>query len=147
MAGRYENDKQGFVAGGGAVPSEDSSTNQAKSQFYDLEVPRPHSAIPAGHQNHASLRLIFWGIKYGLTVLVIAAALAAPVIIFRNDRNLDPNDDPDVIAAKQYRNLLFYLFSWLLITWLGSCITDVFILAFPYIFRAVARYEAPSTSA
>jgi hypothetical protein len=131
-------DKQGFITTGGPVPAEDSSGKGSKSsrQFYDLETPRPQSAMPA--KSHSKRwATAAWAVKYFGIVILVAAALAIPIIVFRQSQ-LNEQDTPESEADKQYRQLVFYLFSWFLITWLSACISDMFILLFPYIFRFVA---------
>ena len=128
------NGKQGYLADGGVVPSEGSSGKGSKT-FYELEQPRPQDPMPVD-QGPAKWHLIVWSIRYFLTVVLVAFALCLPAIVLRNDRDPDP-EDPSLEDA-QYRNLIFYLFIWLTVSWLGACVADMFILAFPYIFRSVA---------
>ena len=132
------NDKQGFVAVGRAVPTEDSSGKESKSshQFHELEIPRPQSAMPVKSQSGRRVT-IYWMVKYYLTVILVATALAIAVIVFRTAQLTD-DDTLESAYDKQYRQLVFYLFCWLLITWLSACVSDMFILLFPYIFRFVA---------
>lgn len=132
------NDKQGFVAVGGPVPAGDSSGKGSKSshQFHELEIPRPQSVMPIKSQSKR-WSTITWAVKYYLTVILVAMALAIPVIVFRTAQLTD-DDTLESAEDKQYRQLVFYLFCWFLVTWLSACVTDMFILLFPYIFRFVA---------
>jgi hypothetical protein len=132
------NDKQGFVAVGGPVPAGDSSGKGSKSshQFHELEIPRPQSVMPIKSQSKR-WSTITWAVKYYLTVILVATALAIPVIVFRTAQLTD-DDTLESAEDKQYRQLVFYLFCWFLVTWLSACVTDMFILLFPYIFRFVA---------
>jgi hypothetical protein len=132
------NGKQGFVAVGGPVLTEDNSGKGSKSshQFHELEIPRPQSAMPIKSQSRR-WATIAWAVKYYLTVILVATALAIPIIVFRTAQLTD-DDTLESAQEKQYRQLVFYLFCWFLITWLSACVSDMFILLFPYIFRFVA---------
>jgi len=137
------NDKQGFVVVGGAVPVENSSGKASKSsqQFHELEIPRPHSAMPVKAPSR-KWAMFAWAVKYYLTIILVATVLAIPIIVFRQAQLTD-DDTVESAADKQYRQLVFYLFLWLLITWLSACVSDMLILAFPYIFRFVAGQGLP----
>lgn len=76
-----------------------------------------------------------WVVKYYLTVVLVATALAILIIVFQ--AQLIDNDTVESATDKQYRQVVFYLFLWLLIIWLSACVLDMSILAFPYIFRFV----------
>jgi hypothetical protein len=132
------NEKPGFVTVGRGVPAEDSSGKGSKSshQFHELEIPRPQSAMPVKSQSR-KWAMFAWAIKYFLTAILVATVLAIPIIVFRQAQLTD-DDTLESAADKQYRQLVFYLFCWFLITWLSACVSDMFILLFPYIFRFAA---------
>jgi hypothetical protein len=83
-----------------------------------------------------AMKHVFWALRYIAVILVVGVPLAIPIIIFRDNQQLD---DDESIEQRQYRQLVFYLFSWLLTCWLGFWVSDAFALALPYIFRFVAR--------
>ena len=73
-----------------------------------------------------------------LTIMVpIGIALAVPVIIYRNDQEVLEDESFD---AKQYRQLLFYLFKWLLATWVGGCVSFLLATGLPYLYRFAWRF-------
>lgn len=119
-----------------AGDSKNQTDARTKYEVYDLETPRPKSDFPqkarAGKHHLAG-----WAIKYALIVLGVAIPLIIPVILFRNDQEVD-EDEP--VLSRQYRQLVFYIFCWLLSTWLFGCLTDMLALGFPYLFRFVAKY-------
>ena len=127
-------DKQGSVAAGGAVSGDEGSGKESKTAF-ELEQPRSQEPMQISN-SPGKWSNIMWIIRYFLTVVLVGFALCLPVIILRDDRVPD-EDNPSVLDA-QYRNLIFYLFLWLAISWAGACLADMLILAFPYIFRFVA---------
>lgn len=128
------NEKRGSLTNVGVVSSEQSSAKGSRT-FSELEQPRPQEPMPIDH-GPGKWHLVMWSLRYFLTVVLVGLALCLPAIILRNDRSPDL-DDPSV-EDTQYRNLIFYLFLWLTVSWLGACVADMFILAFPYIFRFVA---------
>lgn len=128
------NDKQGFLADRGVVSSEESSGKGSKTS-YELEQPRPQEPMPIDH-GPGKWRHIIWALRYFLTVVLVGFVLCLPAIILRDDRSLNPQDPS--VEDVQYRNLIFYLFLWLTVSWLGACGADMVILAFPYLFRFVA---------
>ena len=122
--------KQGYTTSSIPVPSEDAS---ARKLSYDHHQ-SPLISQPANSRKQRWSPLA-WGVKYGLVVVLVAVILAIPIIVFRSDEDIDSDES---IASKQYKNLVFYLFAWLEITWLSGCVMDMFILAFPFLFRTVA---------
>lgn len=83
-----------------------------------------------------AMKHVLWAVRYAAVILVVGVPLAIPVIVFRNDQILD---DDETIEQRQYRQLVFYLFAWLLTCWLGFWASNALGLALPYIFRFVAR--------
>jgi hypothetical protein len=122
--------KQGYTISM-PVPSEDAS---ARKLSYDCHQ-SPLVSQPANSRQQR-WSLLAWGVKYGLVVVLVAVILAIPIITFRSDEEIDSDES---LASKQYKNLVFYLFAWLEITWLSGCVMDMFILGFPFLFRTVAR--------
>ena len=78
---------------------------------------------------------VFWAVRYIAVIIVVGVPLAIPIIVFRNDQEVY---DDESIEKKQYRQLVFYLFSWLLTCWLGVWISYAMDLALPHVFRCVA---------
>jgi hypothetical protein len=75
-------------------------------------------------------------IRYFLIVVMVAAAFMGPVIKFSSSEFYNDLDDP---LSRQYQNLLFYTFLWLLVSWLGTVAIDLGAIALPYVFRFVIR--------
>jgi hypothetical protein len=114
------------------VPSEDASARKLSCDYHQSPLV---SSQPANSREQR-WSLLAWSVKYGLVVVLVAVILAIPIITFRSDEEIDSDESP---ASKQYKNLVFFLFAWLEITWLSGCVMDMFILGFPYLFRTVAR--------
>jgi hypothetical protein len=123
---------QDYTASFGPVPSENAS---ARKLSFDYSQSLLKSSQPAASRQKR-WRLLAWAVKYGLVIALVAVILAIPIIVFRTDQEIDSDESP---ASKQYKNLIFYLFIWLEITWLSGCAADMFILAFPFLYRTVAR--------
>jgi hypothetical protein len=80
---------------------------------------------------------LFWAARFSAIVLIISLALALPIIIYRKDSLLP--DDVDVSQERQYAQLIYYIFAWLLTTWCGGCISYALACWLPYLFRFVSR--------
>lgn len=133
--GESQPEKSGFAVASGAVPSDEAS---AKHNSYDFSAPPAKKSDPS-RKRQKRLRLLFWGIRYFLIIILVIVALVVPIVLIGQD--IDINfDDQASVEAKQYKNLAYYLLAWLLVTWVVTCIFDIFILAFPYLFRVIARY-------
>ncbi|KAH8893311.1 hypothetical protein GQ53DRAFT_684923 [Thozetella sp. PMI_491] len=76
-----------------------------------------------------------------LVVVVVGVPLSVPIILYRNDQDLE---DEESIEHKQYRQLLFFLFVWILTSWLGACLSFLAATGLPYLFRFAWRYVNPS---
>jgi hypothetical protein len=92
--------------------------------------------LPRNVATHHRKRLLKWGIRYALVVLFIGIPLAIPVIVFRKNAVADQDTSPE---SEQYRNLVFYIFLWLCLSWAFAVIFDIIALAIPYLFRLIAR--------
>lgn len=124
---------------------------KGNSAFSTSTVPQPDNSIDDKRENSDAdvekssrqsygayiLKNFLWGARFILVIVVVGLPLAGPIIAFRNDQDLE---DDESVERRQYRQLVFYLFSWLLISWLGAWISYALALAFPYLFRFIARY-------
>ena len=125
--------KQAYTSTSRLGSTEEGPSVKKLSHNYDLP---PLKSSQAASLKQERWRLLAWGARYGLTIVVVGIVLAVPIIVYRNDQDLETEES---IETKQYKNLIFYLFAWLEITWLSGCVADMLILAFPYLFRTVAR--------
>ena len=80
-------------------------------------------------------------LRYLLVVVTMGLPLAIPVMACSRYAVIL---DDDVAFSKQTQNLVYYIFLWLLITWLAACASNVLIRCFPYVFRFVAGYVNPA---
>jgi hypothetical protein len=88
------------------------------------------------------LRNLYGPLKFVIIFGVIGALLAIPVIVIDVD-NIESKaalGDLDAFLAQQTRQVLYYVFGWLLISWVGLAISFAVGTALPYIFRFIARY-------
>ena len=124
------------------VLEKDASSSGSASNFQ--AVPPNTYAEYRGHMDsHASIgsrgywtRKVGFLIRYLTAIILIGLPLAIPVILFSGDQELQD----ETAADRQYRNLVFYIFLWLLVTWLSTCFVNIFTHIFPYIFKFVASY-------
>lgn len=87
-------------------------------------------------------KLILWGVRYAAIVIIVGGALLGAMIAAGAAGGAV--DAQTIEEADKYhtQNLVFYLFLWLFIAWIGACFVDIFIMVMPYLFRVIARYVA-----
>jgi Sec-independent protein secretion pathway component TatC len=119
---------------GTAVSRPSSRDRDAKSTTALTSEPKMASSVPAFPSNHQAL---YWIARYVVILLVVGIPLAIPVIVFRHDQDLEDDLSQD---TRQYRQLLFYLFAWMLTSWLGGMVSYGIASGLPYLFRFIARF-------
>jgi len=131
------NDKKG--ATGSETPYMPSYPQQPQvhQEVYLPQKDEPE-AFPAKPPRSFFLRQVFWALRYFSVVIVVAALLLIPVLVTRQSAIVEL-DDP-----RSTTNLIFYLFLWLLVTWLAATLADLAALALPYVYRLLARYFNPA---
>lgn len=78
--------------------------------------------------------------RYVIPTIIIGALLSIPVIIYRDYQDILPEPiDPKAERSQ----LLFFVFAWLLISWLSLWTSFALGTALPYTFRLITRYTAP----
>lgn len=115
------------------MPTSEDAYGQEKPQSSDGIMAEDHTkkASPIGWTE------VFPVIRYLVIIVVIGAPLMVPMILFRHDQQLE---DDETTQAKQNRQLIFYVFAWLLTSWLGLWVSFAIASVFPYVFRFVWRY-------
>jgi hypothetical protein len=88
---------------------------------------------------HKRKRLLLWGIRYFLIVVIVSAGLIVPIAATNNVWDNDFDDNPNLIQTYQRQIVIWNLFLWLLITWAGGVAFDIAIMAFPYMFRFISQ--------
>ncbi|KAK0710046.1 hypothetical protein B0T26DRAFT_653339 [Lasiosphaeria miniovina] len=88
-------------------------------------------------------KYVSWALKYLIIMAVPGLLLAIPIFVTMNNKDLD-DDAIDAADQRQTRQLVFWLFLWLEVSWLGGCVAYGIGCALPYIFRFVARYVNPA---
>ena len=118
-----------------------TSDMATSEDIYGQEKPQSSDGIMAEEPPKKASSIgwteVFPIIRYLVIIVVIGAPLMVPVILFRHDQELE---DDESTQAKQNRQLIFYVFLWLLISWLGLWLSFAIASAFPYVFRFVWRY-------
>ena len=123
-----------------SVPlTSDMRTNE---DVYSQEKPQSSDGITAEEPPKKGSSMMGWAevfpfIRYLVIIVVIGAPLMVPMILFRHDQELE---DDETTQEKQNRQLIFYVFAWLLISWLGLWVSFAIASALPYVFRFVWRY-------
>jgi len=80
--------------------------------------------------------------KFVIIFGVVGVLLAIPVIVIDPDAIMAKAElgDIDAFFAQQTRQVLYYIFAWLMMSWLGLALSFAVGSALPYVFRFVARY-------
>jgi len=110
-----------------------SNSYHSDSQPYKMVQPAP---VSFGKQFK-----INYIIRYVAVVLLIGIPLSIPIIVFRDYAVIS---DDTLALSKQSQNFVYFLFAWLLITWLCAVVSNIFIRAFPHLFRFVAGWVNPA---
>ncbi|KAK4168196.1 putative Mechanosensitive ion channel [Cladorrhinum sp. PSN259] len=84
-------------------------------------------------------------LKFILIFGTVGVILAIPVIVIGNDKVMKKAEITlDEFFAQKDRQTVYYIFLWLLATWICFAIFYMFASALPYIFRFVARFVNPA---
>ncbi|KAK3315965.1 hypothetical protein B0H66DRAFT_478619 [Apodospora peruviana] len=84
---------------------------------------------------------VSWSLKCVSIVCLVGLPISIPMILYRKYQG--PLSKP-IDPVAENRQLLFFIFAWLLTTWLGLCVSYGLGSALPYIFRFIARYVNPA---
>ncbi|KAK4228633.1 putative Mechanosensitive ion channel [Podospora fimiseda] len=85
-------------------------------------------------------------LKFFIIFGFVGIILAIPVIVIGNDKVNKRAEFPteEEFFAQRERQTVYYIFMWLLATWVCFAVFYVFAMAMPYIFRFVARFVNPA---
>lgn len=85
---------------------------------------------------------VYW-VKWLSVTILISVIISIPMIVLKDTLGESGTTDLEIIKKffeNQWKNLCFWIFAWLLVSWLSACVFHAFASVFPYIFRYVARY-------
>ncbi|KAK3380819.1 hypothetical protein B0H63DRAFT_450216 [Podospora didyma] len=136
-------EKNGFNAGHefGTAPQMDNMKD-VESSSSEPRAEVDHRTAFGSYRSHI-WKYVFWGIRFFVIMAFPGILLSIPVIINRNNKFLDDNAI-DSADARQDKQVIFYIFLWLVISWIGVCLSYLLGCALPYIFRFIARYLNPA---
>lgn len=120
-----------------------SETNASKTVQDPIEEEGPEPPRHSAFGVHYRWQLALYFVRYVVVVAVIGIILAIPVIVFDKDQDLE-DTSLEATERRQYNNLIYYIFAWLLTTWMCAVIADLVALSLPYLFRLIARYVNPA---
>jgi hypothetical protein len=125
------------------VPPKDPITEERK-----IDPAASPSPAPEIQPAHHGLRRLAYAIKWLVVTVAVGAVISIPMIMTRATLNVDESGNIDDVLERyfqqQYQNLVFWLFAWLLTTWIAACLFHLAALAFPYCFRIVAKFINPA---
>ncbi|GAB1315562.1 hypothetical protein MFIFM68171_05772 [Madurella fahalii] len=112
----------------------------------ETEEPRePNYRTASGKYRFYLWRNLYPAIKFIIIFGVVGVLLAIPVIVINGEEiSAKANIDLDDFLAQQTRQLVYYIFGWLFVSWIGLAISYLIGTALPYLFRFVARYVNPA---
>jgi hypothetical protein len=92
------------------------------------------------------LRSFYGPLKFVLIFGTVAVLLAVPSMVIDVDaiEAKAAMGDMDAFLAQQQQQTVYYVFGWLLFSWLGLAFFFAVGTAVPYVFRFVARYVNPA---
>ncbi len=107
----------------------------------EQQAPSPNYRTAEGKYRSYLLRNLYGPLKFVLFFGIIGALLSIPVIVIDVDQieSKAVLGDIDAFFAQQTRQVLYYIFGWLLISWVGLAISFAVGTVLPYTFRFIAR--------
>ncbi|KAL8349004.1 hypothetical protein RB598_001998 [Gaeumannomyces tritici] len=127
------------AAGGGGGPT---TYSEPAGEDHDPAT-APDGVLPPPVEAHKRRQLWLWALRYFLVVAVVFVALLVPILVTEKDGNVDLSDAA-AVKSKRKSQLIYYVFSWLLVSWVSFVFFDLVGLALPYMFRFIARYVNPA---
>ena len=93
---------------------------------------------------HGGMR--YW-VKWLLVTIMVSALIAVPMIVLNT--SLVKSDittllELEQVYENQWKNLGFWISSWLLVSWVSACVFHAIAKVFPHLFRKVAQYINPA---
>lgn len=88
------------------------------------------------------LKKLYGPLKFVIIFGVVAVLLAIPVMVINGDEIMTKAEmgDIDAFRAQQTRLVVYYIFAWLLMSWLSLAICYAIGTVLPYVFRFIARW-------
>lgn len=90
---------------------------------------------------------VIYAVKWILTTLIVSVIIAIPMMVLTDSIEVNSDtlygeftDD----YYEQYRNLGWWISSWILASWISACLFHAFAQVFPYIFRFLSKYINPA---
>jgi hypothetical protein len=103
---------------------------------------QPNYRTAEGKYSRYWLNVLYGPFKFVVIFGVVTGILFIPIGIIGNEPavKIEKEEDIEAFFAQQRRFLIYYIFGWLLISWLGLALCYAIGTILPYIFRFVARY-------
>jgi hypothetical protein len=85
-------------------------------------------------------RVAFHALRIILVAGIIAVLLAIPTIVLQDFADVSGSTDDTL----QNKNAVYWIFIWLLFTWVAGSVSHVLALMLPYIFWIIAKFVNPA---
>ncbi|KAJ4305991.1 hypothetical protein N0V88_000782 [Collariella sp. IMI 366227] len=117
------------------------TTSTTASVVQPQEPQQSNYRTAAGTYRSYLLKSLYGPLKFVLIFGVVGVLLAIPVIVINDDEIIAKAEmgDVDAFFAQQTRQVVYYIFGWLFVTWIGLALCFALGTVFPFIFRFVAR--------
>lgn len=125
----------------GSAPLLDDSKGSLSGVSETQEFREPNYRTASGKYRSYLWQNLFPAIRFIAVFGVVGALLSIPVIVINGDEiSAKANIDVDDFLAQQNRQLAYYIFGWLLVSWIGLGISYLIGTALPYLYRFIARH-------
>ena len=84
-------------------------------------------------------RVIFRALRFVLTTILVTVLLAIPCFVLAGYADVDTQD-----KTARKNNLIYWIFLWLVLVWVTTCLFRFFGLVLPYVFYIVAKFVNPA---
>jgi hypothetical protein len=117
-----------------------ASPSPATTLAQEQESRQHNHRTASGKYRSYLLRSLYGPLKFIIIFGVVAVLLSVPCIVIGGETISSKADiGAEAFMAQQTRQIIYYIFGWLLLSWIGLAISYAFGTVLPYIFRFIAR--------
>ena len=134
--------KSGDVFGTPLLNTESDKASPSPATTLAQEQESRHQSHRTANGKYSSylLRSLYGPLKFVIIFGVVGVLLSVPCIVIGGETISSRADiGAEAFMAQQTRQVVFYIFGWLLVSWIGLAVSYAFGTVLPYIFRFIAR--------
>ncbi|KAK4183181.1 putative Mechanosensitive ion channel [Podospora australis] len=130
---------------GGEIFGSAPLLDESKGSMSQSQESKPGYRTATGTFRSYLWKNVFKVLQFLIIFGVVGVILAIPVIVIGNQDIIKKADlEEEEFLRQRNKQTVYYVFLWLLISWICFAIVFVIASALPYIFRFVARYVNPA---